>query len=195
MLSPRDLPLLSCRTTAHTFRGFLNQCCLGAHTVCKGRPAICDQAYTSWLAPWRRLRGAIFHIRSLALLAPWIRKSFFGECACADVRKNAGREHWPPISQIYPTKFLSWAEEAKITPYIGGLSKETIQWPDKKSYPNGHWNKGHTTTTLMKFCGVVPAALRICGMIPCWAKAWKQQWWWTKPCTLCILQTFGWTRT
>lgn len=48
-------------------------------------------------------------------------------------------------------KFLSWAEEAKITPYIGGLSKETIQWPDKKSYPNGHWNKGHTTTTLMKF--------------------------------------------
>lgn len=77
-------------------------------------------------------------------------------------------------------KFLSWAEEAKITPYIGGLSKETIQWPDKKSYPNGHWNKGHTTTTLMKFVVwyLQREDLRDDPLLSksLEAKAWKQQW-------------------
>ena len=42
-----DLPLLSCRTLEHTFRGFLNQFCVDARAVCKGRHAICDHAYTS----------------------------------------------------------------------------------------------------------------------------------------------------
>ena len=47
--------------------------------------------------------------------------------------------------------FLQWAAEHKITPFIAVLSKDSIQWPDRKSYPNGNWSKGHVTTTLMKF--------------------------------------------
>ena len=53
--------------------------------------------------------------------------------------------------QNLTTIFLQWAEDSRTTPFISTLSKEGIQWPDKKSYPNGNWHKGHVTTVLMKF--------------------------------------------
>lgn len=47
--------------------------------------------------------------------------------------------------------FLQWAEDEGETPYISALTKEMLQWPDLKSFPNGNWNKGHVTSTLLKF--------------------------------------------
>ena len=47
--------------------------------------------------------------------------------------------------------YLQWAEEHRMTPYITSLTKEAIQWPDRKSYPQGNWSKGHVTTTMLKF--------------------------------------------
>lgn len=47
--------------------------------------------------------------------------------------------------------FQQWAADTKTTPYISIISKDSIQWQDRKSYPNGNWSKGHVTTTLMKF--------------------------------------------
>ena len=47
--------------------------------------------------------------------------------------------------------FLEWADERKIATYISTISKESIQWMDRKSFPNGTWSKGHVSTTLVKF--------------------------------------------
>ena len=53
--------------------------------------------------------------------------------------------------QNLTTVFLQWAEDNKITPQIKALSKENLKWPDKKTFPNAQWNKGSTTTTVLKF--------------------------------------------
>lgn len=47
--------------------------------------------------------------------------------------------------------FLNWAQEHKQWTYIKALTKEGLQWPDKNSFPNGNWHKGHVTNTLMDF--------------------------------------------
>jgi len=47
--------------------------------------------------------------------------------------------------------YLQFCQDNFITPFILVISKDTIQWPDKGSYPNGNWSKGHVTTTLTKF--------------------------------------------
>ena len=47
--------------------------------------------------------------------------------------------------------FLQWCEENKVTPYITSITKDTVGWPDRKTYPNGMWSKGHITTVFMKF--------------------------------------------
>ena len=47
--------------------------------------------------------------------------------------------------------FLEWCDESHTTPYLSGITKETIGWPDRSTYPNAMWNKGHVTTCMMKF--------------------------------------------
>ena len=47
--------------------------------------------------------------------------------------------------------YLQFCQDNFSTPFILVISKDTIQWPDKGSYPNGNWSKGHVTTTLTKF--------------------------------------------
>ena len=47
--------------------------------------------------------------------------------------------------------FLQWCEECKVTPYVTSISKDTLGWFDRMTFPNGMWSKGHITTAFMKF--------------------------------------------
>lgn len=48
-------------------------------------------------------------------------------------------------------QFLQWCDDERVPPFLSGLSKDTIGWPDRSSFPNGSWSKGHITTNLMRF--------------------------------------------
>ena len=47
--------------------------------------------------------------------------------------------------------FLDFCDEFHESSYITSISKDTLGWPDTKTFPNGQWNKGHVTTLLCKF--------------------------------------------
>lgn len=48
-------------------------------------------------------------------------------------------------------EFLNWCSRTRSTPYITCITPLLCGWPDKNTYPNGYWNKGHTTVTLSQF--------------------------------------------
>lgn len=48
-------------------------------------------------------------------------------------------------------EFFQYCDESRITPYINVITKETVGWPNRATYPNGFWSKGHVTVTLLKF--------------------------------------------
>lgn len=47
--------------------------------------------------------------------------------------------------------FLQWCDETHTSSYISSFTKDTCGWPDRKTYPNGMWSKGHITTTFMQW--------------------------------------------
>ena len=47
--------------------------------------------------------------------------------------------------------YLTWAGENKVPTFLSYFSKANLGWPDLKSFPNGQWNKGHVTTTVLDF--------------------------------------------
>lgn len=47
--------------------------------------------------------------------------------------------------------YWDFCSETHTTSFIQGLTKESLQWPDTKTYPNGIWHKGHVTVTLLQF--------------------------------------------
>ena len=47
--------------------------------------------------------------------------------------------------------YIGWCRVNAKRPYITKLTKETINYPTTRSYPNGGWHKGDLTTTLMKY--------------------------------------------
>ena len=47
--------------------------------------------------------------------------------------------------------YLQFCDESREPAYITSLTKEACGWPDRKTYPNGQWHKGHVTTTLLRF--------------------------------------------
>ena len=87
----------------------------------------------------------IFHCYHLGL-----GKTFLGAVLALISEKMDGGnidERMGNLTDLY----LQFCEDHHITPYILVISKDTIQWPDKGSFPNGNWSKGHVTTTLTKF--------------------------------------------
>ena len=47
--------------------------------------------------------------------------------------------------------YMTWCDEQRKSPFITCITKETCGWPDRKTFPNGQWSKGHVTTSLMHF--------------------------------------------
>ena len=47
--------------------------------------------------------------------------------------------------------FLQWCDDTRTTAFVSSITKESIGWPDRGTYPNGMWSKGHVTTTFMRF--------------------------------------------
>ena len=47
--------------------------------------------------------------------------------------------------------FMQWCSETKSMPYLCQITKDMCGWPDRKTFPNGMWSKGHITTNFMAF--------------------------------------------
>eukprot|EP00435_Cladocopium_sp_Y103_P050043 s217_g15.t1 len=47
--------------------------------------------------------------------------------------------------------YLDFCQESHTSPFITSISKETLGWPDTKTYPNAQWSKGHITVLMMDF--------------------------------------------
>ncbi len=48
-------------------------------------------------------------------------------------------------------EYLSFCDSTRRSPFLTVITQMTIGWPDRATYPNGLWSKGHITTTLSKF--------------------------------------------
>lgn len=48
-------------------------------------------------------------------------------------------------------EYLDWCDRAHRSSFLNYLTKENIGWPDRGSFPNGQWSKGHVTTALSDF--------------------------------------------
>ena len=53
--------------------------------------------------------------------------------------------------EVLSNQFLDWADAQHQTSHLQGITKETIGWPDRSTYANGQWSKGHISTCLGKF--------------------------------------------
>ena len=51
----------------------------------------------------------------------------------------------------FPTCTCQWCDETRTPPFITSINKELIGWPDRSTFPNGYWSKGHITVTFIKF--------------------------------------------
>ena len=49
------------------------------------------------------------------------------------------------------SQYLQFCEANRQSPFLGQITKETLGWPDRKTFPNGQWSKGHITTSLCAF--------------------------------------------
>jgi len=47
--------------------------------------------------------------------------------------------------------YLQFCDEERTAPYITAITTALVGWPDRKTYPNGQWHKGHTTTAFCHF--------------------------------------------
>lgn len=47
--------------------------------------------------------------------------------------------------------YMDYCDRHHLSPYLNGLSKDTLGWPDRSTMPNGQWNKGHVSTALLDF--------------------------------------------
>ena len=47
--------------------------------------------------------------------------------------------------------YIQWCEEFHKVPYVTSITKESCGWPDRSTYPNGQWSKGHASTTFLGF--------------------------------------------
>ena len=47
--------------------------------------------------------------------------------------------------------YLAFCDRTHQSPVMSNLTKESLGWPDRSSFPNGQWSKGHITTLLGDF--------------------------------------------
>ena len=47
--------------------------------------------------------------------------------------------------------YMMWCKATRTSSYISCISKDNIGWPDRSTYPNGQWSKGHVSTVLLKW--------------------------------------------
>eukprot|EP00438_Fugacium_kawagutii_P013041 Skav208334 [mRNA] locus=scaffold1961:302512:303828:- [translate_table: standard] len=77
-------------------------------------------------------------------------KSFVaGTLACISDQMNSSAvdARFLELTDLY----LQYCDESRTAPYITALTKESCGWPDRKTFPNGQWSKGHVTTLLLHF--------------------------------------------
>ena len=53
--------------------------------------------------------------------------------------------------ELLSGQYLEFCERDHTSPFMLGITKEGIGWPDTKTYPNAQWNKGHVTTLMLRF--------------------------------------------
>ena len=77
-------------------------------------------------------------------------KTFLGAVLALMSQRMPGTsidQRFAKLTELY----LEWTAFSKTPAYITTITKETLQWPDQGTYPNGVWSKGHVTTTLLRF--------------------------------------------
>lgn len=46
---------------------------------------------------------------------------------------------------------MDYCDQQRVSPFITSLTAANIGWPDKSTYPNGQWSKGHVSVMLGGF--------------------------------------------
>ena len=49
------------------------------------------------------------------------------------------------------TLWLTWCEENHVSAFIYSITRANLGWPDRSTFPNGQWSKGHITSHLCSF--------------------------------------------
>ena len=77
-------------------------------------------------------------------------KSFVAGClAMASEYMWAGKadDRLEQLSSLW----LTWAGENHVSAYLFSITRSLLGWPDKGTFPNGQWSKGHVTSNLGRF--------------------------------------------
>lgn len=56
-------------------------------------------------------------------------------------------ERFEQITALY----ITWLDDHKTSGFLNSITKEGCGWPDRGTFPNGQWSKGHITLTLIRF--------------------------------------------
>ena len=69
--------------------------------------------------------------------------------AMISMQMDAG--HIDERFQLLTREYLDFCESDHTSPFLQGITKEGIGWPDTKTFPNAQWSKGHVTTLMLRF--------------------------------------------
>ena len=79
-----------------------------------------------------------------------VAKSFLGSVLVLVMETFPGSSE-PARYQALTDHFLAWCKVHNRRPYISKIDATTTSRTNKRTYPKGHWNKGETSTTLMRW--------------------------------------------
>ena len=77
-------------------------------------------------------------------------KQFLGSCLVLLVETFPGNSI-PKRFDAMSTHFFTFCKDRKINPNIRKLNRLTVGWPSKADFPCGRWNKGSTSTAVLRW--------------------------------------------
>ena len=81
-----------------------------------------------------------------------VAKSFLAGClALLSDNMDGGGGSAESRFQSLTDAFLQYCDEQGRSPFITAINQQTIGWPDRGTFPNGYWSKGHVSVLLSKF--------------------------------------------
>lgn len=111
-----------------------------------GTPSLCRLPHVPHQLP-RLFSFDLWHAWHLG-----VAKSFLAGCLALlsdnmDGGGGSAESRFQSLTQAY----LQFCDGRGHMPFVSTISQLTIGWPDRATYPNGYWSKGHVSTLLSKF--------------------------------------------
>lgn len=94
--------------------------------------------------------GCLLHIDLFHSFHLGVGKTCVASCLCLATELMSASQVNERCMELLEM-FHEYTAESHVTPYVSQPTRGSLGWPDKSSYPNGIWSKGHTTRTLSDF--------------------------------------------